>query len=182
MVEKAKGKVGGSNGGGVLISALNKQILRVCIQGDTPLIVNRFNEKIKRQLADKHTGGPRKTVNAPRVPEEEYESAFYKTPNGEYAICASGIKKAMIAACTSTNVVHVILPESSGDMVPAYPSMRATEEEGRSYRGIEEVMGNEVLRGELLSDVKARLVYLRKKYRTLSELANVWEAVDKATG
>jgi len=59
------------------------------------------------------------------------------------------------------------------------PSDRAGERP--AYRATVRVMSNAEQRAELLQSVKDELGRLRRKYAELTELASVWDAVDKST-
>ena len=70
--------------------------LKIKIRGMSPLIVNRFSEKAKRQIEDKQQ---QKAVKGrgKREPEAEYKASLY-TFGSKYGFPASGFKKAMITA------------------------------------------------------------------------------------
>jgi hypothetical protein len=55
--------------------------LRVPIVGTSPLIVNRFSEKAKRQMLDAMQG--RKSPKSPKDPQAEYEASLYRMKGGD---------------------------------------------------------------------------------------------------
>lgn len=56
------------------------------------------------------------------------------------------------------------------------------DQSGGGYRSIESVMANAELRAQLLADAKADMIRFKTKYRDLSELADVFSAIDSVTG
>jgi hypothetical protein len=55
--------------------------LRVPILGTSPLIVNRFSEKAKRQMLDAMQG--RKSPKEPKDPQAEYQASLYRMKGGD---------------------------------------------------------------------------------------------------
>jgi hypothetical protein len=69
----------------------------VQIEGQTPLITNRFGEKARQKIEDKQqkkAKGPKEARN----PEEEFMDALHVLPGGGYGFPAAGIKKALVVA------------------------------------------------------------------------------------
>lgn len=69
----------------------------VSIQGETPLITNRFGETKRKAIEEKQqkkARGPREA----RVPEEEFQDAMHVIREGVYGFPAAGIKKALVVA------------------------------------------------------------------------------------
>lgn len=62
--------------------------------------------------------------------------------------------------------------------VRRYISLPSDRANGGGYRSTQEVLTDESRRGELLRDVLERLNALRRKYAALSELSQLWAAVD----
>ena len=72
------------------------------------------------------------------------------------------------------------LPES-GTNTRVYVSLRSDRtEDGGGYRSMVEVMSDSDQRAQLVSDVLAELKAIREKYAELKELAEIFEAIDKA--
>ena len=100
----ANGHANGEAAKVVPLKKLNVQTFSVTIRGLTPLVVHRFGEKARKVIESKGDGKP-KEKRGPRSPVEDYKSAFYVisgepgTKSARYGIPASGIKKAMVAAC-----------------------------------------------------------------------------------
>lgn len=76
--------------------------------------------------------------------------------------------------------VHVEEKESA-DPVRAFVSLTTDQRNpGGGYRTIAQVMSNEELRQQMLTDALTRLRNLQQQYRSLTELAKVWDAVEAA--
>lgn len=82
------------------IPPINLQYAKITLVGETPLLVQRFSEKSKREMEDK-TQKRAKTARAARNPEEEFRAALYVIPGRKitYGIPAAGIKNCAVSAC-----------------------------------------------------------------------------------
>jgi hypothetical protein len=80
----------------IAISRLAEETMLVPIVGTTPLIVNKFSEKAKRQMLDAMQG--RKTPKQPKDPETEYEAALYRCKDDSPGFPAIGFKLATVDA------------------------------------------------------------------------------------
>lgn len=76
------------------IDRIAAETILVPIVGTSPLIVNRFSEKAKRQMLDAMQG--RKTPKQPKDPEAEYQAAFYRFADGGFGFPVIGFKAATI--------------------------------------------------------------------------------------
>lgn len=82
---------------------LNLKTVRIPIEGISPLIVYRFDEKTKNQMKENgkadtglKQGGKRKAI---ADPEQEYENSIYYFADGKtYGFPATGFKSAMVRA------------------------------------------------------------------------------------
>ena len=128
----------------IVLDQLNIGLLKVKIKGQTPLILENWDVKTRQQMAEKHTGEQTESIQRARNPEDEAKAKLYLTSKGEYAFPASGLKKAMISACTSTNkkirktflvqAIHVV--GSEGNLVVFdSPGYRVQEDIGRVGMG-----------------------------------------------
>ena len=81
----------------VEIDRIDAETIKVPIVGVTPLIVNRFSEKAKKQMLDAMQGAKKPKVA--KDPEAEYEASLYRFKGDEgYGIPAVAFKKAMVGA------------------------------------------------------------------------------------
>lgn len=69
------------------------------IVGDSELITHQWSEKAKKEMRDKQMGKA-STGKAPKVPEDDYEGAFYRLPDGTPAIRTISFKAAAVDAAT----------------------------------------------------------------------------------
>jgi hypothetical protein len=78
----------------VQIDRIAAEIIRVPLVSTSPLIVNRFSEKAKRQMLDAMQG--RRSPKTPKDPEAEYQAAFYRLKDGGYGFPVISFKAATI--------------------------------------------------------------------------------------
>ena len=71
--------------------------LLVTLEGQTPLITNRFGERARRAIEDKQQAAVR-TAKPPRDPEAEFRDALYPLGEDRYGIPAAAVKKALVHA------------------------------------------------------------------------------------
>jgi len=71
--------------------------LFVKIRGDSPLLMNRFSEETQAAIEDSQQGVA-KRHREPRKPQEEYERAHYRLPDGSFAFPSNAFKEAMVSA------------------------------------------------------------------------------------
>jgi len=82
-------------GGPIELTPPKISTVKIPIIGVTPLITHNWSEKAKRQIADKQ-GGKAVAKKAPKIPEEDYEGAFYRFEDGRPGFPASGFKAAIV--------------------------------------------------------------------------------------
>ncbi|HEU0072497.1 MAG TPA: hypothetical protein VFS30_00660 [Dehalococcoidia bacterium] len=80
----------------VQISRIAAETIEVPIIGTSPLIINRFGEKAKRQLLDGQQG--RKSPKTTRDPQADFEAAMHRLADGGYGFPITGFKAATISA------------------------------------------------------------------------------------
>lgn len=79
------------------IKPLNIETIQIPIVGLSELIVSRFSEKAKRQIAEKQSGKKTlRTKREPRNPEQEFLDAQYVLENGVHGFPAGGFKWAIV--------------------------------------------------------------------------------------
>lgn len=103
----------------ITLPALRVRRMAVRIRGTSPLIVNCWSEKAKREIADKQQGKPR-LKKAAKDPTAEYNAARYVV-EGKDCIPAVGVKKALMAAAvfadlfkTTTGMSLFVIGELGG--------------------------------------------------------------------
>lgn len=76
--------------------------------------------------------------------------------------------------------VYVIRPDADdAPAVRAFVSLTSDRvEKGGGYRAIADVMSDQELYSQMLSDAVVQLRNVQKKYKAIKELASVWSAVD----
>lgn len=80
------------------IPPIKKTVANITIIGDSPLLINKFSEKSKREMLEKQTKRAKGAKEA-RNPLQEVEAATYHMPDGGYGIPASGLKNCAVSAC-----------------------------------------------------------------------------------
>lgn len=75
------------------------------ITGISPLIVHKWSEKAKREMADKQAGKAKNKKHEIRIPEEDFEQAKHKSPLGWEGFPAAGFKAAMIRGAKMIGMV-----------------------------------------------------------------------------
>jgi hypothetical protein len=111
------------------IPAIEIKSYVIRIVGDSPLITHAWSEKAKKQIADKQQG---KAVarKEPKNPEQEYEGAFYRLPDGTPAMRAIAFKSAAVDAATQLSGLTKVFLRGAfhvvGDLVAVegVPQMR----------------------------------------------------------
>lgn len=73
----------------------NIREVTIPIKSTSPLIVHKWSEKAKREIADKQAGKAKNKKHAIRIPEEDFEQAKHKSPQGWDGFPAAGFKAAM---------------------------------------------------------------------------------------
>jgi len=114
------------------IPTLNLKRMVVHIEGQTPLITNRFGERARQKIEDKQQKKAKLAKEA-RVPEEEFMDACHIISEGQYGFPAVGIKKALVVAggrFADEKMTHLRgVINVMGDMIPIIsdrePKMRS---------------------------------------------------------
>ena len=104
VVPGAKGKAAKGREVSGPIEVPQLQILHMSfpIRGITPLLVCKFDEKVKREMEEK-TEGKAKNKKAPKDPEAEWNAARHISTKGWDGIHAGGIRAAIIDAARSVD-------------------------------------------------------------------------------
>lgn len=103
----------------------------VAIEGQTPLLTNRFGERARKSIEDKQQKKARGAKEA-RVPEDEFREALHVIGDGLYGFPAVGIKKSLVVAggrFADEKMTHLRgVINIMGDLIPILgpePTMRS---------------------------------------------------------
>ncbi len=81
------------------IPPIELKVATITIEGVTPLLVNRFDEKSKTEMLEKQMKGAKRAKEA-RDPNREFEASLYRMPGTrKYGIPVGGIKNCAVSAC-----------------------------------------------------------------------------------
>ncbi len=75
------------------------------IEGTSPLITNKFSAKAQKMMEDKQQGKAKTSKHAIKNPEEDYENAKHKSPQGWDGFPAAGFKAATIRGAKAIGLV-----------------------------------------------------------------------------
>ena len=95
MVKKLKEQLKEQGKLEIIVPKLNLGMIKITLEGKTPLLVDKFPESVRLQILEKQVGMT-KGKKQLRNMDEEYENAFHKLPNGDVGFPAQGFKSAMI--------------------------------------------------------------------------------------
>lgn len=81
------------------IPPLEIKTVRLRIVGESPLMTHKWSEKATRQMEDDQQQKARQR-KAAKVPEQEFQAAIYRLPDGTAGLPAAAFKKAIVTAAT----------------------------------------------------------------------------------
>ena len=81
----------------ITLEPIEKTLMTVRIEGTSPFIQHKWDEKAKQMMRDKHAGIRVKNRDA-REPEQEFRNASYKLADGSYGFPAGGVKACLTGA------------------------------------------------------------------------------------
>lgn len=112
------------------IPAMNLKRMVVAIEGQTPLLTNRFGERAMEQIEAKQQKKAKGAKEA-RDPERDFADALHVIAPGQYGFPAVGIKKALVVAggrFADEKMTHLRgVVNVMGDLIPIIapePTMR----------------------------------------------------------
>lgn len=84
----------------IFVPPIDLKTAKITLQGTTPLLVNRFDEKSKTEMLEKQMKGAKRAKEA-RDPKREYEASLYRMPGlkNKYGIPVGGVKNCAVSAC-----------------------------------------------------------------------------------
>jgi hypothetical protein len=91
---------------------------RITLQGSTPLLVNRFDEKSRREIEEKSQKKAKQKKEF-GTPEEQFKSTLYTMPGKKdrYGIPASGVKNCAVSACRFVDGIPMTIAKGSFHIV-----------------------------------------------------------------
>ena len=81
----------------ITLEPIEKTLMPVRIEGTSPFIQHKWDEKALQMMRDKHAGIRVKNRDA-RDPEQEFRNASYKLADGRYGFPAGGVKACLTGA------------------------------------------------------------------------------------
>lgn len=119
----------------IRIPPLHLGEVTITLTGDTPLLMCRFDEKVRRMIEDKQQGKA-KQKKAPRDPQADFEASIYRCPvTNKVGFPATGLKNALVRAGTYADekmtylkgVCHIVGDLDGGRLcsIIGTPRMRA---------------------------------------------------------
>ena len=132
------------------ISPPDFRMLVARMVGTTPYVQNRFPQKIKQQMKEKHEAGSTAKKGTKRLPkdfDECYRGATHRTEDGWEGIPASGLRSAMVSACRlcgfkMTHAKLGVFIEADGyDEEDATPMVRITKGKPEPFETAVRLMG-----------------------------------------
>jgi len=98
----------------IVIPRLKLKVVKITIEGTSPLLVNRFDEKSKQEIEDKarKRAKPKKEFDSPEV---QYKNSLYMMPGKKkrYGMPTSGLKKCAVTACRFIDGVPMTIAKGS---------------------------------------------------------------------
>tara|TARA_A100000172_G_scaffold8461_3_gene4629 strand:+ start:1971 stop:2582 length:612 start_codon:yes stop_codon:yes gene_type:complete len=81
----------------ITLEPIEKTLMTVRIEGTSPFIQHKWDEKALQMMRDKHAGIRVKNRDA-REPEQEFRNASYKLADGRHGFPAGGVKACLTGA------------------------------------------------------------------------------------
>lgn len=98
----AKAKTQESKEEVISIPQIEVERMTIKVIGDSPLIVNRWSEKAKKQILDKQMKVAKKGREA-KDPQKDFEESLYHYPDGGFGFPSIAFKCAAVDACRFTD-------------------------------------------------------------------------------
>jgi hypothetical protein len=104
----------------VKVNSVNEDIVEFRVVGISPLIVQRWSEKSKRQMSEKQQGRQFRP-RAPKKPLEEAQNSAYYLSDGSHGIPALALKKAAVGGCRYVDGVTMVTVRGLFFVLPDEP-------------------------------------------------------------
>lgn len=165
----------------VEIPALDIQVMKLTIIGDSALITHAWSEKAKKQMRDKQMKRAIQKKEA-KSPEQDYKDSLYPMGNGKYGFPAVGFKSAAVSAARHIEglkmtelrgALHIV-----GDLVEIIgkPSMR--EDMVRVGMGVADIR----YRGEFRTWKAILTIRFNARMLSPEQIANLFNAAGFGVG
>lgn len=125
------------------VPRIRVQRMELKVVGDSPLVVHKWSDKARKQMADKQQKKAGQ-AKAAKDPEQEYRDSLHTMGNGSYGFPASGFKRAAVSACRYADGIAMTVVRGAihvnGDLVEIQgdkPKMR--EDMVRIARGTADI-------------------------------------------
>ena len=124
------------------IPELRIRVVNLKLVGDSPLIVHAWSKKAREEMLAKQMGKAQ-TKKAPKDPEQDYQEAFYYTPDGRYGFPAVAFKAAAVDAASQVSGLTKVFLRGAfhviGEMVPIEGEPRMREDMVRVGMGTADI-------------------------------------------
>jgi len=89
---------------------LDVGVVKVTVEGLTPLVMNAWDEETAQEIEDIHggKGGSKRAKRRPLDPQEEFERARYRDKDGNDLIKAAAFKEAMVSAIRNIDGLSMV--------------------------------------------------------------------------
>lgn len=101
----------------------------ITIVGDTPLLVNRFDEKSKQQILDAQAKKAAKAKEARNI-KAEYESSLYRISAKKYGIPTAGLKNCAVSACRYVDGVAMTIAKGAFHVIGSHGALTEIKTKG----------------------------------------------------
>lgn len=99
MAARTKTATNGAVSSVIQLQPLKLETVEIPIIGETELIIHAWSEKAKRQMLEKQMNPGARAKKEPKDPVADYESSFYRLPDGTPGIPSRSFKGAIVGAC-----------------------------------------------------------------------------------
>lgn len=127
---------------GITLPAMNLQVIKLTVIGDSPLICHAWSHKAKQQMLDKQMKKATEK-KAAKDPEQDYKDSLYPYPGGGFGFPAVGFKSAVVSACRFAEGVKMTELRGAlhivGDMVKIQGDPRPREDMVRVGMGTADI-------------------------------------------
>lgn len=118
----------------VILEKIKREVVRINIEGVSPLIPHAWSEKAKRLMREAQSGVGVKSKRDPKSPEDEAEAALYRLPDGRPGMPATAFKAAMVGAIRLFSGVTMVQAKSALFVLGDGPEMLVPIEGEKTMR------------------------------------------------